>query len=183
MKSTLFILVMTLGLGLSAQNRVFRSGDQKLVAVKGEVVRIEADTAFIISSDRAKLLNEKLDELISAQSLNQSLDASNKELLEKLKHVQDLVDKLIKRMDSDGKDLGNDLDEIMAQLDANLESLKQNNQDLQRTNKDLSTQITTLNVTIKKLKKEIRGVWWNGIADKIVTGLLGVGAGVALTSF
>lgn len=162
---------------LAGQEIKFRNSDQKLILKKGDLVRIQADTAYLISRERASLLNEKLDELENARKLNADLKTINQDLLAKVKEVEKLVTKLLKRMEDSSAAVDVDLDQILNDLDKNLTALKQNNSDLAKNNQELKKQIGEMDQTINKLKQEIRGIWWNGFTDKIVVGALGLGLG------
>jgi hypothetical protein len=183
MKNTILFLLLIVCLDSFGQEIKFRNSDQKLVLKKGDLVRIQADTAYLISNSRARLLNEKLDELANARVLNTDLQTINQDLLGKVKEVEKLVEKLLKRMEADADEADIDLEQILIDLDKNLESMKQNNSELARNNQDLKKQIEEMDDTISKLKQEIRGIWWNGMTDKIVVGALGVGLGLLIGSF
>ncbi len=163
-----------------SQNVKFRSSDQKLLVSKGDLVEISADSAYIISSSRALLLNEKLEELSTARKLNAELKFVNGELLDKVKEVEKLVSKILKKMDSDSDVVEEGFDDILLELDMSLNVMKENNRELATNNSNLKQQIAAMDDTISKLKKEIRGIWWNGLVDKIVVGALGVGVGFLL---
>lgn len=160
-----------------SQTKKFRPSDQKMLVKAGDKVEINADSAYIISASRALLLNEKLDELVGAQELNSELKSVNKELLSKIKEVDKLVSKILSRMESDNLEVNADFDQLLIELDANLDSMKENNKELASNNNQLKQQIAAMDATISKLKKEIRGIWWNGLADKIVVGIVGIGIG------
>ncbi|MEP1035561.1 hypothetical protein [Ekhidna sp.] len=173
----LSFLFMLFSFFLTGQEIKFRNSDQKLVLKKGDLVRIQADTAYLISRERAILLNEKLDQLESTRKINAELKTINQDLLEKVKEVEKLVGKLLKRMEASSAEADVDLEQILNDLDVNLSSLKQNNSELAKNNQDLKKQIGEMDHTIKRLKQEIRGIWWNGLTDKIVVGAIGLGLG------
>lgn len=158
----------------------FGSGDQKVKVFRGQTVRITADSAYVISSDRARLLNEKLKELEAAHQTNTTLANVNDELLTKVRQIEGLVSQLLRRMEGDAEAVNLDMEQILAELDRSLQVLKENNERLEQNNTDLNHQIADMKRTVKLLKKEIRGIWWNGIADKIVAGGMGLGAGLLL---
>ncbi|WP_258104422.1 hypothetical protein [Marinoscillum sp. MHG1-6] len=177
----LFIVIFSLIISISyAQERHFRESDQKLMVHHGEMVKIDTDTAFVISSSRAQLLNEKLDELVEMRLTNLELQVINQSLLEKVKEVEVLVSKLIVRMEDDATQTSIAFDDIVAQLDTSLVTLGNNNEELHRNNLELESQIQQMEHTIKKLKRNIRGIWWNGVTDKLVAGGIGFGLGVLL---
>jgi len=183
MKQFLIALTGILLAGIThAQEVHFKNTDQKVMVHKGETVRIDVDTAYIISKSRAELLNEKLDELVATRKANEQLQNINQTLLNKVKDVENLVDDLLQKMGDNTASVNVDIAEIANQLDASLNTLKENNEALSKNNTELQQQISTLDKTIKKLKKEIRGIWWNGIADKIVTGAIGVGIGLLIAA-
>lgn len=173
----LYLLLFLMATLVTAQEIKFRNSDQKLIVKKGDLIEVYADTAYIISRSRALLLNEKLDELEKTRKLNTDLKTINDDLLTKVKEVEKLVAKLLKRMESSSAEVNVDLEEILVDLDKNLVSLKQNNSELAKNNQDLKKQIGEMDQTISKLKQEIRGIWWNGFTDKIVVGALGLGLG------
>lgn len=173
----LFLLLLFVSSVLAGQEIKFRSSDQKLILKKGDLVRVQADTAYMISQSRALLLNEKLDELGNARRLNADLQTINQDLLSKVKEVEKLVAKLLKRMEASSSEVDVDLEQILNDLDKNLVSLKQNNSNLAKNNHDLKKQIGEMDNTINRLKQEIRGIWWNGFTDKIVVGAIGIGLG------
>ncbi len=176
----LIILFLSTTSILFGQEIKFRNSDQKLVLKQGDLVRIQADTAYLISRERALLLNEKLDQLESTRKINTELKTINEDLLKKVKEVEKLVTKLLKRMEASSAEADVDLEQILNDLDKNLASLKQNNSELAKNNQDLKRQIGEMDQTINKLKQEIRGIWWNGFTDKIVVGVLGVGLGYVI---
>ena len=173
----LFFFFFTVSTVLLSQEIKFRNTDQKLILKRGDLVRVQTDTAYIISRERALLLNEKLDELEDARKLNVELKTINQDLLDKVKEVEKLVAKLLKRMEDSSTEVNVDLEQIINDLDKNLMSLKQNNTELAKNNQDLQKQIGEMDQTINRLKQEIRGIWWNGFTDKIVVGALGLGLG------
>lgn len=180
MRITLLFIILLFISELSAQEVHFRQRDQKIMVIKGDLVQIDADTAYVISVTRADQLNEKLYELIHSRKINEELHMINKELLDKVKEVERLVSKLLNRMEEDQAGVSLDLEGIIQQLDASLVTLRSNNEQLAANNKELQGQIKDMDTTIRKLKKEIRGIWWNGVADKVVTGVVGVGLGILL---
>lgn len=179
-----FLLLVILGISLSgfSQTKKFRSSDQKMLVKEGDIIEVNTDSAYIISSSRALLLNEKLDELSDARKLNVELKSVNVELLNKVKEVEKLVSKILKKMESDSTVIEEGFDEILKELDQSLDVMKENNRELATNNNDLKQQIAAMDDTISKLKKEIRGIWWNGLTDKIVAGVLGIGIGFLLGS-
>lgn len=176
-----FALLAIVAFG-QAQDVRFRDSDQKVLVTKGQTVKVEADTAYLISKSRANALNEKLNELATLRANYTSLQGSNHELIDKLKTVQALVSKLMQEMEDDKKTVDADLAGIVRELESSVSALKENNLRLESNNHQLEGQIDVLNSTIKKLKKEIRGIWWNGLADKLVVGLAGVGIGMLLVA-
>lgn len=176
----ILILMCSVPFMIQAQSKTFHGTDAKLKVAKGDVVTIEAETAYIISQEQAGALNQKLDELVAAGEINQQLKLVNAELLTKVKEVEELVGKLLKQMKKDSQATEMDLQEVLVQLDNGLATLRENNQQLEDNNSQLQSKIDAMDGIIKKLKKEIRGIWWNGIVDKIVVGAGGLAVGVLI---
>lgn len=183
MKITIFTIIFFASSALFAQEVRFGSGDQRIKVFKGQTVRIASDSAYVISSDRARLLNERLKELEQAQATNNQLADVNDELLSHIKEIESLVSELLRKMQGDTGEVTLDFETILAELDKSLNTMKENNRVLEDNNKELGRQLTEMKHTIKVLKKEIRGIWWNGITDKIVIGVTGIGLGLLIGSF
>lgn len=183
MKIPIVLTVLCLGFSAFSQSVTFRQTDQKVKVYKGAQVEIVADTAYIISNDRALLLNEKLTELESTRKLNRDIFEEHKQLKSKVLEIEKLVGNLLQKLQKENRDIEFDLADILNQLDASLITLRQNNNELAQHNRDLKTQINTLQSTIKVLKKEIRGIWWNGVLDKVVVGVASLTIGFILGSF
>ncbi|MTI22981.1 hypothetical protein E1176_18265 [Fulvivirga sp. RKSG066] len=177
--TSLFFFSLTFCL---AQQVVFEEKDHIKEVQRGTTVEIKADTAFVISKTRAMLLNAKLDELKEMRESNLELQNVNKQLLNKVKEVEKLVARLLTKMEATNEDINLDLNQIIAQLDQSLLKLKENNQELASHNNDLKSQINSMEHTIKLLRKEIRGIWWNGVTDKLVVGLAALTLGFVLGS-
>ncbi|HCX20317.1 MAG: hypothetical protein CMB80_20610 [Flammeovirgaceae bacterium] len=174
-----FFLIST-SLISSGQEKVFRSSDSKIKVSKGDLIRIDTESAYVISQGQADALNQKLDELVKAGAINEDLKQVNLELLNKVKEVEKLVGKLLKEMKHDGEATEMDLQSIILQLDNGLATLKDNNQRLEDNNQQLQAKIDAMEDIIKKLRKEIRGIWWNGLTDKIVVGAGGLAVGILI---
>lgn len=182
MRKWCLVLVLILTqLAVSGQELHFRVVDKKIKVVKGDIVQIDADTAYVISITVADQLNAKLNELKEARITNEKLVNVNSELVETIKKVEDLTEKLLMRMENGHQEVVADFDALIGQLDSGLTDLKKNNEVLEANNAALQGQIKEMQTTIRLLKKEIRGIWWNGIADKVVTGAAGVAIGILIT--
>jgi hypothetical protein len=59
----------------------FDRDDHRLKVYHGQTVKIKADSAYVISTERATLLNQKLQELQAAHADNQQLLQVHRELL------------------------------------------------------------------------------------------------------
>lgn len=180
-----YFLILTFALLASfaqAQDIRFRDSDQKIMVRKGQTVKVETDTAYIISKSRANALNEKLTELAQLRENYNTLQGSNRELISKLGEVQELVTRLMQQMEDDHRSVDVNLAAVTSELQSSIDALKENNEQLVSNNEQLEQKIEALNATIRKLKKEIRGIWWNGLADKLVVGLAGVGIGMLIVA-
>ena len=74
--------------------------------------------------------------------------------------------------------ISQNLSSIINDLDETLADLKTNNQTLKKSNSDLLSKIDQLERIVKDLKKETKWMWWNGLADKVVALVAGVGLGL-----
>lgn len=183
MRLTFLSFALSLAIGaVQAQNVHFRNTDQKVQVVKDDLVRIDADTAYLISKSRASMLNEKLEELTYMRRTHEELQTLNQAQLDKLKEVEGLVTKLLEQTEGGTSDITQNLDLFVNELDGHMKTLKENNTQLGENNKTLEHQIAAMDQTISKLKKNIRGIWWNGVADKLVIGVAGLGVGLVIGS-
>jgi len=89
---------------------------------------------------------------------------------------------LIEKMESQTDENNAELEAIVQSLNETIATLKENNEDLATNNATLEQQIDKMKKTIKLLRKELRGIWWNGVMDKIITGTIGIGIGYLLGS-
>ncbi|PTB90918.1 hypothetical protein C9994_16475, partial [Marivirga lumbricoides] len=61
-----------------------------------------------------------------------------------------------------------------------LTDLKENNEELKQNNSSLKSEVDKLHELVEKLKKETRGIWWDGLTDKIIVFIGGAGVGALL---
>lgn len=169
-------------LSLNAQNINFHKNDDFIKVVEGNIVEIKADTAFVVSKSRAEFLNNKLDELQKVQEMYTGLLDNRNELNQELKTIQKLMTKLAANLEKDSAGLSGNLTVIVADLDKTLVDLKDNNQTLSDNNASLLAKTDELKRIVKDLKKETRGLWWNGLTDKLVAFAGGVGIGILLAA-
>ncbi len=180
----LFLIALLSGLtsGLYAQNLRFSNNDDFIKVTKGATVEIKADTAYVVSKGRADFLNQKLDELQEVQELYSGLLDNRNELKKELKIVQKLMSKLAANLEKDSAGISDNLTVIVSDLDETLTHLKENNRTLTENNASLLTRTNELKRIVKDLRKETRGLWWNGLTDKLVAFAGGVGIGVLLVA-
>ena len=182
MRIITIVLLAIVSESISAQNIKFSDKDDLRRALRGEVIEINTDTAYVVSNSRAKFLNQKLDELKEIQQLYNNLANNHKELFKELNRIQKLVSKLSSRLKGDSSMISQNLSSIIDDLDETLTDLKINNQTLKRSNSELLSKIDQLEKIVSNLKKETRWMWWNGLTDKIVALVAGVGIGILLGS-
>ena len=182
MRTVMFILLAIVYQSASAQNLKFSNKDDFRKTLKGDVIEINADTAYVVSKSRAKFLNQKLDELKEIQQLYNDMAGNHKDLLNELTRIQKLVDKLSTRLEEDSSMITQNLSSIINDLDETLADLKNNNQTLKRSNSELLSKVDQLEKIVKDLKKETKWMWWNGLADKLVALAAGIGIGILVGS-
>ena len=178
MKTIMFILLAIVCQSARTQNIKFSNNDDFIKTVRGEVIEINTDTAYVVSKSRVEFLNHKLDELQEIQQLYGDMDSNHKELLTELTRIQKLVDKLSSRLEEDSSLISLNLSSIINDLDETLADLKTNNQTLKKSNSDLLSKVDQLERIVKDLKKETKWMWWNGLADKVVAVVAGIGIGI-----
>lgn len=176
----LIIALCTLCSTLYSQNVKFSQNDDFIKVVKGSTVEIKADTAYIVSKSTADFLNSKLDELKEVQELYNGLLDNRNELKKELKTVQKLMSKLAANLEKDSAGISEDLTVIVGDLENTLTNLRENNQELSQNNASLLARTNELKRIVKDLRKETRGLWWNGLTDKLVAFAGGVGIGILI---
>ena len=177
MKKLYLLLLVLLSSMAYGQSVKFRPNEDNKKVFKGQTVEIVADSAYVISGELATRLNEQQSEL---NDLKERFANVNSSLTAKITELQGLVNDLMERMESQAEDNDVDLEAIVASLNETIADLQQNNQNLADNNATLEAQITKMKKTIKLLRKELRGIWWNGIMDKIITGTIGIAIGYLL---
>ncbi|MCT4639292.1 MAG: hypothetical protein N4A72_16425 [Bacteroidales bacterium] len=178
---TLLLLFVLVTASIMFGQAVKFTGKKDMVKVfKGDLVMIEADTAYIINKKRAMILNSQLDELQKVKVMYNSLTDEHSELLAIIKDAQKYLNKILKRLEKDGTITVNNLDTILTDFDRILADLKSNNKALTQTNSEMKQTIAQLESNIKELKKEAKWIWWNGAADKLFALAGGIGIGILI---
>lgn len=178
----LYTLLCCITVGLNAQNIRFSNNDDFIKVTKGSLVEVKADTAYVVSKGRADFLNQKLDELEEVQNLYNGLLENRNELKKEIKIIHKLMTKLSDNLEKDSTVFSNNLTAIVDDLDKTLTDLKANNQTLSQNNTSLQHRTNELKRIVKDLRKETRGLWWNGLTDKLVAFAGGVGIGVLIAA-
>lgn len=178
MRIITIVLLAIVSESISAQTIKFSDKDDLKRAIRGDLIEINTDTAYVVSKSRAEFLNQKLDELKEIQRLYNNLANNHNQLFKELNRIQKLVGKLSSRLKGDSSMISRNLSSIIDDLDETLVDLKNNNQTLKRSNSELLSKIDQLEKIVSNLKKETRWMWWNGLADKIVALAAGVGIGI-----
>lgn len=179
---TFIVIIITLFLPEinDAQDITFRSTDDFIEVYKGTEVTIKADTAYILSKSRASFIDKRLDQLDSLKRVYNSLFDNREELLSELEATQEILEKISDLLSENGTIINDDFREIIEELDKTITNLKTNNEQLKTNNKSLKKEIDDLHSLVKKLRKETRAIWWDGLTDKVVVFVGGVGVGALL---
>lgn len=180
---TLFVflsLLIALRGTLSAQKKEFRKDSDVMKVHRGDVVDIRADSAFVLSGNRADYLNQRLNELDTIRRIYEGMDSQKEELIRQVDELSTLISNLKTGMVQDSIRIRHELGVVINELHAITSDLKQNNRDLKDNNRELQSRIESLQNVIRDLKREMRWIWWNGLTDKIVVFAAGVGLGALL---
>ena len=179
MKSLLVFWVACLfSFHMEAQQKAFRASDTRMKVYAGDTVSILVDSAHIVSTAQAQLLNEKLLALQQAQRLNQALYASKTELIAQVAEIEAQVVRLLDRLHSDQQIMEEHLVLLVQELDQSIELLQQNNATLSQTNEQLEAQLQQMSTTLTLLKQENRRMSWRNTLSKVLIGLAGLGVGL-----
>ncbi|MGL1889659.1 MAG: hypothetical protein OCD76_24305 [Reichenbachiella sp.] len=183
MKAYYLILFTIISLQVSATQVVdFKQHDDSLKVYQGQTVFVQADSAFVISTQRATILNQKLQELQAVHMANQQLMQTHEEILGKVREIERLTAQLLRKMERDQHNISLNMNEIIIELDRSIIVLKNNNAELQSNNEQLSLQLAEMERTVKHLKKQIRRIWWKSTAVKIIVAVAALGVGLAIGS-
>ena len=181
MKALYILMFMLCTLQLRAgQVLEFDRDDHRLKVYHGQIVKIKADSAYVISTERATLLNQKLQELQAAHAANQQLLHVHRELHDKVRAIERLTTQLLHKIQQDKRIIDINMKQIIDALDHSIAVLKSTNAQLQSNNEALNRQLQEMEQTVKHLKKQIRRIWWKSTADKIVVALAAFGAGFVI---
>jgi len=180
MKIFLIVILFFVLKSLQSQTLDFYTSDDTKKVIKGDIVSIKADTAYIINVSRAFYLNKKLDELTEIKHSYVDLSINHAKVIEEITEIQTVVSKLIIRLQNDSAVNSKKLDSALIDLDKTLANLKISNNNLIGNNAELLTEIVRLEKISKDLKRVNRWVWWNGLTDKLVVLAGGIGVGFLL---
>lgn len=173
----LVIILVFSNLTVIAQEIRFNKNADLIKVKKGDVVRIQADTAFVISLRRAKALNERIKELDHVKSLYNNLADGHNEMIAHIDSVQQTLALLLGHMKSGEQEVQQGFKELVDQLNGSIKNLKSSNKKLKVNNEAMKGQIDKLEKEMKQLKKQTRKIWWNGLTDKLVAFAGGVCVG------
>jgi hypothetical protein len=180
MNALAYVLCLWVSTVWAAQEVPFGPADQRLKVYYGDRVYILADSAYVISIERALLLNEKLRELQAVQQVNVLLVQQHNAFYRKVQEIERLLGELLLRLQEDDQHIQLDMDALLANLDRSIAALQAANQSLEATNKDLQSQLADLQQTVKHLRKEIRRIRWRNARDKVFFGIAGFFVGVVV---
>ena len=170
MRKIIYLILLFYGLMISKTmgQVVLKNGDDFIKVVKSDLVRIECDTAFVVSKNRALYLNDQLDELDELKSIYKDLKVNREVLLNELKKAEKALYHLADRIQHEEALLSANMEDVIEQLDTSLRQFNLNNEQLKENNDLLLHKTEELEQIIKELKKETKHLWWNGVADKVV---------------
>ncbi len=163
-----------------SQVQQFSRNSDLIKAKKGDTIIVLTDSAYVLSGKRADYLNEKLDELDTIKSMYNDQSESRNELIEKIEELDKLIIKLRSDYIKDSVIISQSLNNVIIELGEISTDLRQNNRQLKENNIELQKRVLKLEELIGELKKEMRGIWWNGIADKVLAFTVGIATGAVL---
>ncbi|NQZ78414.1 MAG: hypothetical protein HRT61_20240 [Ekhidna sp.] len=163
---------------LAMQQPVFHQGDHRLLVYAGDTVAILADSAYIISTVQANLINQRLWALRNAKETNRTLLETNAELIQRANALESKLGKLLRRMNGDHELVDTAFALLLKDLDDHISFLQSSNQMLSATNKQLEEKLADMDQTLQQLRKANRRIGWQNTRDKIAIGLLAFSLGV-----
>jgi DNA repair ATPase RecN len=146
----------------------FKASEQYKVVYQDDTVTIHADTAFIVSKTLAGYFNRNVLDLQDLKQKYNNLIRDNQKLGKELEKALKLVDNLLKENTAGNEDVVSNLNAKIGELNAIILSLETVNKQLTGTNKNFEAEIKNLKKLNHDLKRLTRGIWWNGITDKLV---------------
>jgi regulator of replication initiation timing len=182
-KKISFLIIITIAFysnSIQGQDFSFRSSDDFVKVYKNQIIKIDADTAYIVSSSRAMFINERLAQLDTLRKVYNSLVDNRNSLLVELNKTQETLATIATLLEGNGGVISEDLEAIISSLDVTLKKLKTNNRILKSNNASLEKEVDDLHKLVKELKKETRGLWIDGLYDKLIVFAGGIGVGVLL---
>jgi hypothetical protein len=177
-KVIFFFLLVNIGIMYTNAQIKFTDRDTYIKVIKNQVVEIKADTAFVMNKGLVEYFNTKALELTKVQIMHNNQIETNKTLKKELDRTLKLIDELITKIEDDSALINQVLNTTINDLKNTINTLDSLNNAIAKTNSDLKTQNDVLTKLNKKLKKATRGIWWDGVTDKIVAGSIGLVVGV-----
>lgn len=98
----------------------------------------------------------------------------------KLERIQSTFAELIIELNSDRFSVDDDFDEILREVDSTMSHLESANQQFKKDHERLTKTVITLEKNVKQLRKKVKGIWWDGVKDKLVAFGVGFGAGLLI---
>lgn len=158
----------------------FNKSTDIIKAKMGDTILVLTDSAYVLSGKRADYLNDKLAELDTIKGMYSDQSEDRRELIDKIEELDHLILNLRDDFIKDTLIISNNLKSIISDLDAISMDLRKNNEELKTNNIELQKRVIRLEQLIGELKKQMRGIWWNGIADKILAFGAGIVTGAAV---
>lgn len=159
--------------------KVFTEEDDVVKLYKGETIRIETDSAFVIDHKRAIYLNARLEDLNQLKQDYDDVSALHSELIREIDQIESTINKMISRSMRDASILDKELADLFKELDLLIDDLDRNNSELEKNNSALSEKVKKMDEININLKRINRGIWWNGVSDKLFS--LGIGLAIGVT--
>jgi len=158
----------------------FKGNSKAIVAIQGQMVSIEVDTAYVLSYTSGKVIKERRLELIRMRSINDSLETILVSNVGQLENLSVFIDSLKSQALVDSVSIASSFKMSIDKLNQLNNSLQLENSKLQEIQKQQETLISGQETEINALKKKTKGIWWNGVKDKLAVFAGGVLVGAVI---
>jgi len=165
----LFLLILCLlalaGRGQETIN--FKSRSKAIVVTNGDLVSIKADTAYVLSYSSGQVVKQRRLELLRMRSINDSLESILISNTAKLRAPKSLIDSLQKQAVADSISIARSFNHYIDKLTQINNRLEDENSSLQEIQTKQEQLLIEQENEINELQKKAKGVWWNGVKDKV----------------
>lgn len=149
---------------------------------KNDTVNIQVDYAFIVPPNKASLINNQLEQLVTVKGVYKNLKDNRNNVLSELNSTEKQLRKLLNRLKNDDTNIDLNLNNLLEKIDTSVKNLNITNSKLKSTNLALQNEVRKLKKINTDLKKISRGIWWSGFLDKTVMLVTGVALGLLISS-